>query len=86
MLQTMHCVRCVAGQKPCNIDFSAVHIRPLWTLVEQWISAAVAEPVTITTEAAIFLQYQDFKDSFHLRRRPASDFERGTKIVCLATT
>jgi len=48
--------------------FSCTYVRPLWTLVEQWMSAAVAEPVTISPEAAIFLQYPDFKDTFYLRR------------------
>ena len=32
------------------------------------MSAAVAEPVTVSAEAEIFLQYPTFKDQFHLRR------------------
>jgi len=32
------------------------------------MSAAVEEPVTVSAEAAIFLQYPAFKDQFYLRR------------------
>ena len=37
-------------------------------MVENWISAAVGEKCTISSEAAIFLQYPTFKDNLHLSR------------------
>ena len=39
-------------------------------MVENWMSAAVGEKCTISSEAAIFVQYPTFfkKDSFHLSR------------------
>ena len=32
------------------------------------MSAAVAEPDTVSADVAIFLQYPAFKDQFHMRR------------------
>ena len=37
-------------------------------MVEKWMSAAVGEPVTLSSEAAIFLQYPTFEDKSHLTR------------------
>ena len=48
--------------------FTCTYVKPLWILVEKWMSAAVGESVTISPEAAIFLQYQTLKDDAHLRR------------------
>ena len=48
--------------------FSCTYVKPLWILVEKWMSAAEAEPVTVSAEAAIFLQYPALKDQFHMRR------------------
>jgi len=42
--------------------FSCTYVTPLWILVEKRMSAAVAEPVTVSAEAAIFLQYPAFND------------------------
>ena len=48
--------------------FSCKYVTPLWGMVEKWMSAAVGEPVTLSSEAAIFLQYPTFEDKSHLTR------------------
>ena len=65
----MLCVRSVAGLKHWRTGFfSCKYVKPLWSLVESWISAAVGEPVTLSTESAIFLRCPSFEDSDHLSR------------------
>ena len=45
--------------------FSCRYVKPLWTLIEKWMLAAVGDLVTMSTDAAIFLDYPKFK-SVHL--------------------
>ena len=41
--------------------FSCTYVKPLWVMVENWMSAAVGEKCTISSEAAIFLQYPNLR-------------------------
>jgi zinc-binding in reverse transcriptase len=64
---TACCVYCAEIETVAHCLFSCVVVRPVWYVIEEWMSALTGHRFVITSEAVIFLQNNGITDTAHQR-------------------